>query len=79
MRAKGYTSGDRVVFLLADLFHNVPLQFDRLDRGEITVQDIVQELETRARQHGIEGWLDLRLGEIAKCHPDEVAPDDTSM
>jgi hypothetical protein len=78
IRLLGYASNDKVVWVLADLLHNLPLQFDRLDRGEITVQDIMHELEERAHRHGIERWLHGRLGEIAKHHPDMLAQDETT-
>ena len=78
IREKGYASNDKIVFALADLFHNIPGNLYRLEQGEITVQDIMRELEEYARRHGIEGWLDLRLGEIAKYHPEWVSSEDAS-
>lgn len=77
LRARGHERSDKVVFLLADLFHNVPLQLDRLDRGETTVHDIKRELEERAQRNGIEGWLDLRTSEIEKYHPKTMLGGDT--
>lgn len=78
MRAKGYASDDKVVFSLADLFHNVPMELYMLERGEITVREIMRDLEERARRRGIEGWLDLRIGEIAANHPEWISKEDTS-
>lgn len=78
IREKGYASNDKVVFSLADLFHNIPANLYRLERDEITVQDIMRELEEHARRRGIEGWLDLRLRELAKNHPECVSDEDTS-
>ena len=78
IRARGLASNDKVIFALADSFQNVPMRLYRLERGDITVQDIMRELEEYARRHGIEGWLDLRLGEIAKYHPEWVSSEDAS-
>jgi hypothetical protein len=78
IRLLGYESNDKVVWVLADLLHNLPLQLDRLDQGDLTVQDIMRELEERAHRHGIERWLHRRLGEIAKHYPDLLAQNDTT-
>lgn len=78
LRARGYETGDQSVFMLADLFHNLPLQLDRLNRGELAVQDMLSELDERAQRHGIEGWLELRMSEIAKYHPETLANEETS-
>ena len=76
IRLLGYESNNKMVWVLADLLHNLPLQLDRLDRGGITVQDIMRELEWRAHRHGIERWLYGRLGEVAKHYPQLLAQDD---
>ncbi len=78
IRAKGNASNDKAVFSLADLFHNVPMDLDKLDRGEVSVEDIMHKLEEHARRRGIEGWLDLRLKEIVKYHPETMENRDTS-
>ncbi len=66
IRAEGHDTQNKKVFLLADLVHNLPLQLDRVDRGEQTPEDIMQWLRMRARQTGAEGWLDLRIEEEAR-------------
>ena len=78
VRLLGYENDNRAVFVLADLLHNLPLQFDRLDRGEIPVEDVMHELEARAHRLGVERWLHGRLGEIAKHNSDLLAHDDTT-
>jgi len=78
IRLLGYESNDKVVWVLAHLLHNLPLQLDRLDRGEISIGDIMHELEERAQRHGIERWLHVRLEEIARHYPDLMAQDDTT-
>jgi hypothetical protein len=69
IRAYTGDTGDRRVYLLADLFHNVPLQLDRADRGETIPDDIMGWLHMRARQRGIEGWLDFHIEEARKAMP----------
>ena len=79
MRVRGYESGDEAIFALSDMFHNVPLQLDGLDRNELSVQDILQEVRERARRHhDAEGWLERRMSENAICHSETMADDDTA-
>jgi hypothetical protein len=68
LRIYGHASGDQRVFLLADLFHNVPLQLEQVDRGETTPDEIMDWLWTRAQRNGpeVEGWLELRIEEAAR-------------
>jgi hypothetical protein len=58
IRAQGETSGDKVVFHLADLFHNVPPQLAQVARGERTYAEVLAGLERKADEKGIRSWLD---------------------
>lgn len=78
IRSQGDGSNNTMVFQLADVFHNLPLKLDRLDRGETTIEDIMHELAERAARHGVEGWLHQRLSEIAKYHPETLSNEDAS-
>ena len=66
MREEGYEIQNKRVFALADLFHNVPGQLERMERGETTPEEIIKWLQERARYRGIEGWLELRMEAEAK-------------
>lgn len=78
IRASEYEPGDKFVFVLADLFHHVPLQLDQLDRGELTVQDILRDPDVRARHHGIGDRLALRMRENAKYYPETMADEESA-
>ena len=74
LRAEGHTTHDDLVFRLADLFHNVPLQLDLVDRGEISPDDVMQWMRSRVSGTMMEAWLHLRMGEFAKDERRESTP-----
>lgn len=61
LREEGYEIQNTKVFALADLFHNVPGQLERVEREETTPEDIMRWLRAHAQRRGIEGWLELRV------------------
>lgn len=64
LRAEGHDAENRVMFFLADLFHTIPLQLDRVDRSDLAPEDILRWLRTRARGPPMEAWLNLREQEV---------------
>lgn len=66
LRLEGHEHSDKLVFLLADLFHNIPLQLERVDRGETSPEEIMQWLQTRAQKNGLGEWLELRTEEASQ-------------
>ncbi len=66
LRTEGHDNNNKLVFLLADLFHNVPSQLEMVDQGECTLDDIMQWLNERAKKNGLEGWLEVRTEEASK-------------
>ncbi|HEX8729125.1 MAG TPA: hypothetical protein VF739_10900 [Ktedonobacterales bacterium] len=64
LRAEGHSAENRLVFLLADLFHNIPLQLDQVYRGDLTPDDVLRWLHTRAHGTPMEAWLTLREQEV---------------
>ena len=79
MRVRAYQRGDEGAFALCDMFHNVPSELDMLDRGELSVQDIMRDIREHAQQHdNAEGWLDHRMRENARQHPETTADNDTA-
>ena len=79
IRLRGYQSGDKAVFALSDMFHNLPSELDRLEQGELSVEDVLKHIRECAQRHDdAEGWLDHRMREIAKQHPETMADDDSA-
>jgi hypothetical protein len=64
LRAEGHNAENRLMFLLADLFHNVPLQLDRVAQGELARDDVLTWLRSRAHGTPIEGRLNLRMQKL---------------
>jgi len=71
LRAEGHNAENRLVFLLADLFHNIPLQLDLVDRGDLAPEDILRWLRSRAHGTPMEDWLNLRVQEVMMDGQDE--------
>jgi hypothetical protein len=73
LRYEGHSAENRLVFLLADLFHNLPLQLKRVDRRDIAPEDILQRLRTRAHGTEMEVWLSVREQEVMTDGQDALA------
>lgn len=57
MRIQGHETNDKMVFHLADLFHNVPGMIRRIG-NDWTWQEILQDLEVKAQEKGCSTWLE---------------------
>jgi hypothetical protein len=69
IRSQGYDQRDKVVYHLADLFHNVVLEMENAAEGTATYEDVFHFLEERAREKGCEAWVQRNL-ERLKERPD---------
>ena len=78
IRAAGRSGAIDQVILLADLFHNVPLQLERVDQGEASDEDVMRWLRERAQRNGIVGWLYLRIDEAIRYERDMSSQEDTA-
>lgn len=69
IRAEGGEHGNKVVYHLANLFHQVVLQMERAALGEVSFDVVQRFTEEKARELGLTGWLDstTRLIESAKA------------
>ena len=63
MRARGHEQKDKVVFHLADLFHNLVLEMQNAAEGRCTYDDVLRALEERAKEKGLDKWLEQNLGQ----------------
>src|SRR5690348_10214841 len=79
LRAEGHTTENQVVFLLADLFHTVPLQLDQVDQDEFTPDEILSWLRRRAQGTLMEDWLNLRIPEVIAKHAGRQATQDSAL
>lgn len=66
IRAEAYECDNQKIFGLSDLLHTLPLSLERTARGEASPQDVMQWLQVRAGQKGLDQWLDLRIQEAQR-------------
>jgi hypothetical protein len=64
MRAQGFEHNNKVVFHLADLFHNVVLEMKDAAEGNATYEAVLRFLREKAKEKGCEKWLDSTLAEL---------------
>ena len=64
MRAQGDEQKNKLVFHLADLFHNVVLEMENAAEGKTTYDEVLRFLEERAKEKGCTRWLSATLTEL---------------
>ena len=64
MRSQGQETKDKLVFHLADLFHNVVLEMENAAEGRCSYEDVLRTLEQQARAKGLDKWLDSNLADV---------------
>jgi hypothetical protein len=69
MRAQGHEQKNKVVFHLADLFHNAVLEMENAAEGKTTYEDVLRLLEAKAKEKGCEAWLRATLAELEASQP----------
>ncbi|HEY7093919.1 MAG TPA: hypothetical protein VH393_12105 [Ktedonobacterales bacterium] len=57
MRHEAHEGRTEGVFRLADLFHNLPMQLERMERGEATPEEVMSDLQAHAERIHIKQWL----------------------
>lgn len=68
MRIEAYEIKNSRIFHLADLMHNLPRKLNRVVNGEITYDEVLAELESRAEEKGISGWMVHAEKEVRSQH-----------
>ena len=58
MRVEAYEKQNAKIFYIADIFHNVPLQLERVNKGEITYEEVLSEIRSKATEKGYEQWFE---------------------
>lgn len=66
IRVASYSKDSRTCFVLADIFHNIPLQVNQADRGEKSYADIVTWIQKKCEERNCKSWLDNATANIAK-------------
>jgi hypothetical protein len=61
MRSQGHEHKNKVVFHLADLFHNIVLEMEGAAEGQRSYEDVFKCLQEKAKEKGLERWLTTTL------------------
>jgi hypothetical protein len=64
IRAQGHEQKNKLVFHLADLFHNIVLDMEAAAEGKSTYEEVLRRLEEKAREKDCERWLRSAIAEI---------------
>ncbi|MGB8347217.1 MAG: hypothetical protein WCD86_20185 [Ktedonobacteraceae bacterium] len=65
IRIASYAKDSYTCFVLADVFHNVPLQMNRAETGEMRYAEIVKLLQEKCEERKASSWLDTATTNIA--------------
>jgi Mg/Co/Ni transporter MgtE len=69
IRAQGYEQKNKLVFHLADLFHNAVLDMEAAAEGRLTYEEVLRQLEEKAKEKNCERWLHSALTQIEINQP----------
>ena len=64
MREQGRIQKNKAVFHLADLFHTTVLEMKNAAEGKATYEGVLDSLEDKAQDMGLETWLRATLKEL---------------
>ncbi|HEV3260940.1 MAG TPA: hypothetical protein VG013_29075 [Gemmataceae bacterium] len=64
IRAQGHEQNNKLVFHLADLFHNIVLDMEAAAEGKSTYEEVLRQLEEKAREKNCERWLRSAITEV---------------
>src|SRR5437879_2307788 len=69
IRAQGHEEKNKLVFHLADLFHNAILDLEAAAEGRLNYEEVFRQLEEKAKEKHCERWLRAALTEIEANQP----------
>lgn len=69
IRAQGREQKNKLVFHLADLFHNAVLDMEAAAESRLTYDDVLRQLEEKAKEKNCERWLHSALTQIEISQP----------
>jgi hypothetical protein len=69
IRAQGHEQKNKLVFHLADLFHNVILDMENAAEGRTTYEEVMRQLEAKAKEKNCERWLYSAIAQIESSQP----------
>lgn len=69
IRIASHEGNMKKAFELADVFHNVPYQIEQIQGGEGRYNEVVDWIEMRCKQKGMQSWLQVAMDDVARIPP----------
>ena len=66
IRIASHSQDSHTCFVLSDIFHNVPLQMNQADKGQMSYSEIIKRLQEKCVERKCTSWLDTADINIAK-------------
>lgn len=66
IRVASHSQDSHTCFVLSDIFHNVPLQMNRADKGEVSYADILKWVQKKCEERKCLSWLESANANIAR-------------
>ncbi|HYT92593.1 MAG TPA: hypothetical protein VEL76_28010 [Gemmataceae bacterium] len=66
IRSQGHEQKNKIVFHLADLFHNIVLDMKTAAEGECGYEEVLARLAEQAKEKGLERWLNSNLADLGQ-------------
>jgi len=66
IRSQGHEQKNKLVFHLADLFHNVVLEMENAAEGKCTYAEVLKLLEERAHDKGLDKWVSANRASLSQ-------------
>jgi hypothetical protein len=69
IRAQGHAQENKLVFHLADLFHNTVLVMEAAAQGKLDYEEVLRQLEEKAEEKNCGKWFRSALAQIDNSQP----------
>jgi len=66
IRVASYSKDSYTCFVISDVFHNVPLQMNQVDKGKMSYSDIITYIQEKCEERNCKSWLDNAISNISK-------------
>jgi hypothetical protein len=66
IRVASYQQNSKTSFVLADVFHNVPLQMNKAEKGEKSYADIIKWIQEKCEARNCTSWLETATNDIKR-------------
>ena len=65
IRIASHSKDCHTCFVISDVFHNIPLQLNRAEKGEMGYAEIVTHIQEKCEVRNCKSWLDNAIINIA--------------